>query len=98
MGAQTVTDPNTGAKKGGPVVSEKVKFRTTGWGFNTVLGVEAKVSDRRMVYFELATLIAAKTESAPTSTLTGRSHLAGIVSKPIVLAGTTLRFGYKYKL
>jgi opacity protein-like surface antigen len=99
IGAVTVVETNTltGVKTttGGPIINGGTSFRTEGFGFNVLIGLEGKLASGNRVFFEIDTLIAGDTESGNVSEIGGQVHLARIVNKPIILAGTTYRFGYK---
>ncbi len=85
---------SSGNVASGPILGEGAKFVTEGMGFNVLIGVEGG-SGPNKVFFEMDTLIAGDTEAASVQGIGAQTHLARVANKPIVLAGTTYRFGYK---
>lgn len=101
IGAHTATVVNKSGRTefvGGPILNGSANFVTEGFGFNVVMGVEGKLASGNKVFFEIDTLLAGDTESTQVQDVGAINHLALNASKPIVLAGTTYRFGYKLAL
>jgi hypothetical protein len=95
VGLTTVTDAE-GTTKGGPVVGESVKLQAKGYGFNVVLGVEAKLgTGNDKLFLEIDYKLAgAQSESGRIRTAAGVSHVAPMLVYPVVF-GMVYRFGYK---
>jgi hypothetical protein len=95
VGLTTVTDAE-GKNKGGPVVGESIKLQAKGFGFNVVLGVEAKIgTGGNKLFLELDyKLSGAQSESGRVRTGAGVSHVAPMLVYPVV-TGLVYRFGYK---
>ena len=97
VGTSSVVDQN-GKSKGGSVMSENIRFRTRGVGFNVVIGVEKNTDSGNKVFFEIDRKFAAKYSTSRLSTSAGASALAPFASYPQNLSGTIYRFGHKWAM
>lgn len=93
---QNVLQGATATSGGGPVLGEQIRFRTTGVGFNFLLGLERKMQSGNKTYFEIEHIIAGGMDNAPVRSY-GSIALSplGNVSYPVNLSGTRFKFGIK---
>jgi hypothetical protein len=80
------------------IYKENASFKVEGMGFNHLVGISTKISDRGHLFFEAETILSGKMGRTNASSSGGATALAPIIAYPIVLAGTTYRVGFKQEI
>lgn len=80
------------------IYKENIKFGSSGFGLNWIVGAQTKVAAKGHVFFELETILSGGMGTGGTSSVGGASAIAPIAAYPVIVGGQTYRVGYKLEL
>ena len=94
-GTTTSINPITGKAEGGPIYHESTKFKTHGWGFTALLGLEKKFEGGDALFVEVVHVFAGGQGRGNTADFGGSNHMTTHPTYPVTLNGTFFSTGYK---
>lgn len=93
LGLVPTTKSSTTAFNG--IWAAKIKFRSSGQGFNFITGIEKKMASGDKLFFEIENMVAGGIGRRGLSHPTAWTSFAPIVAYPVNFSGTNYTFGYK---
>jgi hypothetical protein len=80
------------------VIKEDVVFRGAGFGTNWLWGVQTKITDKGMIFFEVETFFSYTQGNGYTKSSGGASAISPQSVYPVTVGGSVYRFGYKHEI